>query len=155
MRILKDWQVQTIFDQGVTLLVEHQHLFTIFVLDDRMMRVVIQKNGQFELDRTWSIAPHNDVPLEGRDRLSLEGFDCPRYRLEHDEDSLTLSTQKLKVVVTQPLMLTWYYRESEASEWIEIAQDRQTNAYQLGRQEHTEIAHFQKRYGDEKYYGLG
>ena len=50
----------------------------IFVLEEDILRVMILPQGKLRFPRTWAIAPGlEDVPLEGRDRFSLENFTSP------------------------------------------------------------------------------
>ena len=87
MKTLKHWELAGHHDAGVDLRVEGKHLFCLRVLEQGLIRVFIQRNGELALDRTWSIAPQNDVPWEGRDRLSNEGFTLPGYQLAHGENT--------------------------------------------------------------------
>ncbi len=153
MKTLKNWVLHEANDQGVTLLVDDQHLLSVYVLEEQMMRVVIRQHQHFSLDRTWSIAPEGEVPWEGRDRLSLAGFSCPAFKmLEQEDGTILLATQMLKVVLSHPLALTWYIRCGET--WQLLCKDRSTGAYQLGHST-KEKSHFQQRLPQERYYGLG
>jgi alpha-glucosidase len=50
------------------------------VLEENLFRVLLKRKGQLALDRTWSIAPQQDVPWEGRARDDLSGFSLPAWR---------------------------------------------------------------------------
>ena len=78
MKTLKHWELAGQDEAGVDLRVDGKHLFSLRVLEQGLIRVFIQRNGELALDRTWSIAPQNDAPWEGRDRLSTEGFSVPK-----------------------------------------------------------------------------
>ncbi len=67
--------------------------------------------GQLALDRTWSIAPQQDVPWEGRARDDLSGFSLPAWQMSEADDTLTIATRQLRVTVHQPLWLEWSYRD--------------------------------------------
>src|SRR5688572_4879890 len=105
MKTLKHWELAGQDEAGVDLRVDGKHLFSLRVLEQGLFRVFIQRNGELALDRTWSIAPdkgnasRHDVPWEGRDRLSNEGFSLPGYQLTHGDNCLTLTTDALRVTV--------------------------------------------------------
>ncbi len=154
MKILKNWTLLSQDAIGITLLVEGQHHFCISVLEPHLIRVLLKKEGVLSLNRTWSIAPNEDVPFEGRDRLSTEGFTCPPFILSCLENFIQISTDYLKVTIHQPLRLEWHYRSSVECPWQWLAEDRKTGAYHISRQ-YTDIAHFQTRLLSDQYYGLG
>ena len=68
-------------------------------LSQTMARVSWRPEGGFREPRTWAIAPLTsaattaDVPVQGRERQSLSGFDRPK--LVHKAD--TLQTDRLRV----------------------------------------------------------
>ncbi|WP_413207634.1 TIM-barrel domain-containing protein [Rhodospirillum sp. A1_3_36] len=153
MKTLKTWTLARVLDNGLEFRVEDRHLFTILVLEDALIRVHLRKDGAFRLDRTWSIAPDGDVPWSGRPRESLDGFALPSFSLEQEADRITLTTQTLRVTITQPLALSWEARGADGL-FRPIAQDRPTGAYMLGVRDHAH-AHFLLRHPGERVYGLG
>ena len=153
MKTLKHWVLAAQDAAGVELRVDDQHLFCLRVLEQGLFRVLVQRRGELALDRTWSIAPTDDVPWEGRDRLSNQGFSLPGYALEQFEDRLVMSSDRLRVTVHQPLWLEWEYRSADGS-WQPLASDRKTGAYMLAV-DGDGSAHYQRRYPEERYYGLG
>lgn len=153
MKTLKNWVLAGQYSNHIELLVDQQHLFCLYVLEDNLFRVLIKRHGKLALDRTWSIAPQEDVPWEGRDRLSVAGFSLPSYQLQQDGDSLCLVSAQLRVTIHQPLWLEWEYCNA-AGQWLPLAEDRPTSAYLLNA--HGDgVAHYQRRYTGERYYGLG
>ncbi len=102
------------------------------VLEQGMFRVLIKREYELALNRTWSIAPENDVPWEGRDRL--KAWKVLHCRVSPWKNSakirLDISTDNLRVTVHQPLWLEWEYL-NQAGEWQLLASDRQTSAYLL------------------------
>jgi len=105
------------------------------------------------LNRTWSIAPQHDVPWQGRERESSEGFALPGYTLCWQGDALQISTGQLRVTVHQPLWLSWEYLDVHG-QWQPLASDRPTGAYLLNM--HGDgVAHYQRRTPQERCYGLG
>lgn len=153
MKTLKNWVLHHQGSDHVELKVDDRHLFRIYVLEPALFRVLIKRNGELALGRTWSIAPEQDVPWEGRARESSEGFSLPAFKLDQHEHGLTISTDRLRVTVHRPLWLAWEFRD-EAGEWQALASDRPTSAYLLNT--HGDgVAHYQRRYKEENYYGLG
>ncbi|WP_127957877.1 TIM-barrel domain-containing protein [Serratia microhaemolytica] len=153
MKTLKHWTLAGQYANHIELLVDQQHLFCLYVLENDLFRVLIKRHGELALDRTWSIAPQQDVPWEGRDRLSVAGFSLPGYQLQQHDNALTISSSQLRVTVHQPLWLEWEYC-NQAGEWRSLTADRPTSAYLLNP--HGDgVAHYQQRNSTERYYGLG
>ncbi|GBU11960.1 glucosidase [Enterobacterales bacterium] len=153
MKTLKHWVLAAQDAAGIELLVDEQHIFCLRVLEQGLFRVVIKRRGELALDRTWSIAPAQDVPWEGRDRLSNEGFSLPGFTLEQQENQLVITSDKLRVTVHQPLWLEWEYKNA-LGDWLPLASDRKTGAYMLSVKGDGS-AHYQRRHVGENYYGLG
>lgn len=153
MKTLKHWSLTHSDASRVTLSVDDQHRLTLSVLEQGLFRVSIQRGGGWALDRTWSIAPHSDVPWEGRSRDDTSGFSLPGFTLTERDDALEIATERMRVTVHQPLWLEWHYRDSEG-QWQFLASDRPTSAYLLNA--HGDgVAHYQRRQKDDRYYGLG
>ncbi|PWC18940.1 TIM-barrel domain-containing protein [Brenneria corticis] len=153
MKTLKNWVLNQHTAEFVELNVDGRHLFRIYVLEEDVFRVLIKRKGELELDRTWSIAPERDVPWEGRSRESCAGFSLPGIKLEPLDCGLRVSSAKLRVTLHQPLWLAWEYR-NELGEWQPLAADRPTSAYLLNV--HGDgVEHYQRRYPQDSYYGLG
>ncbi|AIR67227.1 glycoside hydrolase family 31 protein [Cedecea neteri] len=153
MKTLKNWTLVKQDDSQVILTLDGKHSLHLYVLEEKLFRVLIKRHQGLALDRTWSIAPQQDVPWEGRDRESLSGFTLPGFTLEQKSDALLISTESLRVTVHQPLYLEWEYK-SEQGEWLPLACDRPTSAYQLNA--HGDgVAHYQRRFAGERFYGLG
>ena len=153
MKTLKQWTLLASDSHSVTLLVDGQHHFCIYVLEEALFRVAIRRQGEFSLDRTWCIAPQEDVPWEGRPRESLAGFSLPPFMLTERERQLIIETTALRVIVHQPLWLEWHFRQP-GGEWRFLTSDRRGSAFQLNA--HGDgVAHYQRRLPNERYYGLG
>lgn len=130
---IKNWLLINEYPDHLELRVDDRHIFCLYVLEPNLCRVLIKREGELALSRTWSIAPQGDVPWSGRDRLSLEGF-SPGYQLEKHEQQLVVTTECLRVTIHQPLHLTWEYKNPHG-EWLPLAADRPTSAYLLSPQE--------------------
>lgn len=153
MKMLKHWVLNQHTAEFAELKVDGQHLFRIYVLETDMFRVLLKRQGELALDRTWSIAPQQDVPWEGRPRESCAGFSLPGFELEPLGNELRLSSEKLRVTLHQPLWLEWEYRDQQGI-WQPLAADRPTSAYLLNPFGDG-VEHYQRRYPQERYYGLG
>ncbi|SFN07168.1 alpha-glucosidase [Izhakiella capsodis] len=154
MKKLKKWELKNKGSHKIEILVEDKHIFYISVLDEKLFRVNVKVNGESSLDRTWSIDPSNDIPWEGRLRDDYSGFELPEFTLEEFDDHLIISTNLMRVTVHQPLWLEWSYRNDANDSWSFLTKDRTTSAYLLDTQGNG-AAHYQSRYKDERYYGLG
>ena len=153
MKTLKNWVFRHQSADHVELLVDDKHVFRLYVLEPMLARVLIKQHGELKLNRTWSIAPQQDVPWQGRSRESSDGFSLPGFSLEQLDDALRVSTTRMRITIHQPLWLAWEYRD-EQGEWQPFAADRPTSAYLLNS--HGDgVAHYQRRFPTERYYGLG
>ncbi len=154
MKTLKHWRVAHIDEHQAVLDVEEKHQLCITLLEPGMFRVSLKRQGNWSLDRTWSVAPGGeDTPFSGRPRDALTGFTLPSMVAEQQNDTLTLASEQLRVTVHQPLWLEWHYRDT-AGEWQFMASDRPTSAYLLNA--HGDgVAHYQRRFAQDRYYGLG
>ncbi|EKK4082244.1 glycoside hydrolase family 31 protein [Cronobacter dublinensis] len=153
MKTLKHWKLTHHDNHHVGLTVDDAHTLCLWVLEPGLFRVAVKRRGAYALKRTWSIAPENDVPWEGRARDSLAGFSLPGFTLEEAPERLTISSERLRVTVHQPLWLEWHYRD-DRGHWQFLTSDRPTSAYLLNA--HGDgVAHYQRREKDDRYYGLG
>ncbi len=64
----ENWTLHKQSAHHVELLVDGQHILCLYVLEENLFRVLLKRKGELALDRTWSIAPAQDVPWEGRSR---------------------------------------------------------------------------------------
>ncbi|MDG2957100.1 glycoside hydrolase family 31 protein [Bisgaard Taxon 10/6] len=132
---------------------ERDYVLHLYVLEQDVIRVAFTQKNSFKLDRTWAISPNrDDVPFEGRQRISTDGFSLPSYQFKSDGDVIEITTEKLKVRIHRPLALEWQYNKN--GHWLPLFQERKTGAYQFGVSNH-KIAHFITRSLDENCYGLG
>ena len=123
-------------------------------LDAWLLRIAIVPDAGLSVDRTWMIAPDDDAPWEGRDRLSTDGFPCPTATLGEDG---WLIGERLRIRAglpgdTGPLALQIERRDGET--WRPLLADRPTGAYQWLAQRRS-FRHFQTRDLADRHYGLG
>ena len=62
MKCLKIWALEAETTTGVILRVEGRHLLHISVLEENRFRVSLQKDAEWRLERTWTVAPAGDAP---------------------------------------------------------------------------------------------
>ncbi|SHO57399.1 glycoside hydrolase family 31 protein [Vibrio quintilis] len=153
MKTVKHWQLEQQKENEIILQCDNRHSLHIFVLEHDLIRVLFQQNRQLRLNRTWTVAPENDeIPWEGRDRFATHGYSLPEFSIEQLDDQLRITTHQLRLTIHQPLWMSWEHRAE--GQWLPLAQDRKTGAYQLGVSE-PGIAHFMHRESGELYFGLG
>ena len=153
MKTIKNWLFTEHRQNEVILQCDNHHALHIYVLENNLFRVLIKNRNELRLDRTWTIAPDkNDVAWEGRERHSTAGFSLPDYILTEANGILRIETSELRLTVHQPLWMEWEYLLF--GQWVSIAHDRMTGAYQLDASSRG-VAHFMNRTADEFYYGLG
>jgi alpha-glucosidase len=153
MKCIKTWRLLGQQDNRIDIECDGRHILHIFVLEKDMIRVLVKKQGELRLNRTWSIAPNQqDVDWQGRDRLSTEGFSLPQYKLVENADTLQIESELLRLTLHHPLWIEWEHKV--AGEWQALASDRKTGAYMLGMKE-SDVSHFMSRHQKDQYFGLG
>jgi alpha-glucosidase len=146
--------VQTRDSRRLTLQSAEGHVAHIFAIDRNIVRVMVLPFGQLRHPRTWAIAPGlEDVPLEGRDRFDLTGYDLPEVTLEESPVELRVTVHDIRLTISLiGLRCQWEVRSD--NEWQIAATDRYTQAYNFGWWD-DRVYHYLKRFPDESYYGLG
>lgn len=130
------------------------HYCEFMVLEEDMFRVLIYKDS-LAVDKTWTVAPDMaDIPREGRDRMDISVFTCPEFECLSDDGVVTISTSKLKALVSLNGLITKWYKY-QGNEWVEFASDRPTQAYNFENELGTGIYHYMTRKRDDMYFGLG
>ncbi|MGZ3218151.1 glycoside hydrolase family 31 protein [Paracoccus sp. T5] len=152
MKTLKDWSFAG--RDGACLMLDTGggRRLRIAVLEHDLIRVSLIGRDGWRLNRSWSVAPDGDTPIEGRSRDDLGGFSCPDFAHGETGDGLVIDTGTLRLTVRRPLQLVWQARMGD--DWRVFAADRPTGAYMAGTRDHAH-AHFLRRHPDEQVYGLG
>jgi alpha-glucosidase len=126
----------------------------LFILEKDIFRFALLPKPQFAMSRTWAVtAGEDDVAESGRDRFDVSGFSKPDFELTDDGERIVVSTGKLRVAVNLA-GLSCVWSMATPNGWIEIARDRQTQAYNFGWWDR-KIHHYLARNPTERYYGLG
>ena len=130
------------------------HLAHIFVLEEDILRVVVLPGGKFNFPRTWAIAPGSeDVPIEGRSRLDLDGFALPAFEVRKEPGVLQVATSVVRLTIKlEGLNCQW--ETIQRGRWHVAASDRATQSYNFGWWDER-VYHYLKREPDEMYFGLG
>lgn len=126
----------------------------LFVLEDDIVRVLVLPSGQMSVPKTWAITPGGeDVPQEGRDRLSTEGFKQVAFEYLADDVAFKLSTSLVRLAFKlDGGLIDWYVKTQ--GEWIQVAADRKTQACNFNYWDE-KIYHYLQRQKGEMYFGLG
>ncbi len=129
-----------------------QHL-QIDLAEEWLLRVAIMPATGLAVGRSWMIAPEQNPPLNGRDRLSLAGFSCPPVATANTDSGFTLCAKSLRIrVEAEPLRLHFEY--SADDRWQTLCSDRENGAYQWLPQRGS-FRHFQHIERQERHFGLG
>jgi alpha-glucosidase len=123
-------------------------------LSEWLLRIAVTPNKGLAVDRTWMIAPEGDVPWQGRDRLSTDGFSPLGAESEAgDAGSVLRFGDDWRVLVqSAPLALTIQRRFGDG--WTTVVADRPTGAWQWFERRGV-LRHFQARSLGARHYGLG
>jgi alpha-glucosidase len=126
----------------------------IFILEEDILRLMILPQGELRFPRTWAIAPGlEDVPLEGRDRFSLENFTLPQAEITEQAKQLSIATSRLRLTVQlEGFFCQWEVMQD--GRWQPAASDRSTQSYNFGWWDER-VYHYLRREPDEMYFGLG
>ena len=126
----------------------------IFILEEDILRLMILPQGKLRFPRTWAIAPGlDDVPLEGRDRFSLEGFTSPDAEIAEQANQLSITTTRVRLTIQlKGFFCQWEVMQN--GRWQPAASDRSTQSYNFGWWDER-VYHYLKREADEMYFGLG
>ncbi|MGG4348814.1 glycoside hydrolase family 31 protein [Bacillus licheniformis] len=132
----------------------HAHA-KIFILEEDIIRILLTEGEALTLEKTWSVAPGQiDVPWEGRHRLDMSGFTLPQYEFQQVKDVFIVKTGKVKLhVQLNGFRISWFYHNG--SEWINVANDRQTQGYNFEGAFGKGVYHYLQRDVQEQYFGFG
>ena len=77
------------------------HLAHIFAIDRNIVRMMVLPFGRLRHPQTWAIAPGlEDVPLEGRDRFDMTGYDLPEVTLEESPVELRVTVHDIRLTIS-------------------------------------------------------
>lgn len=138
----------------ITLTSDTSAVAHVFVLEADIIRVLLLADGQVTSPPSWTIAPGaEDIAEPGRDRLDVSGFTHPEFALTETDDSLTITTTRLRLTIARTgLVCTWHQHDGQG--WSLLAEDRPTQAYNFGWWDQATY-HYLKRQPGERHFGLG
>jgi alpha-glucosidase len=130
------------------------HRIEIFPLADDIIRVLVLPHGALRVPRTWSIAPGlEDVPLDGRDRHDLSGFEPGSFRVQSDSSSVAIETPLIRLrIALEGGHCAWEMLRGDR--WHDVLSDRKTQAYNFGWWD-DRVYHYVERRRGEMAVGLG
>ncbi len=115
-----------------------------------MLRVSLTKKNR-SLFPTWSVCPGGeDVPAEGRDRLSTEGFETEEPEVNEDPDTVSFTMDGLSFEIS---LLNFRIRAD--GEKGPVYSDREILAYNFENEAGTGSWHFTRRFEGQMIFGLG
>ena len=117
---------------------------------DHILRVALIRDGA-PLFPTWSVCPGGgEVPLEGRDRLSTEGFSPTAPAAEEDESELRFSLDGVDFTVEKK-----NFRITARNDRGILYADRSGLGYNFDGELGEGFAHYTRREEGERIFGLG
>jgi alpha-glucosidase len=130
------------------------HRIEIYTLAQDIIRVLVLPHGDLRGPRTWAIAPgQEDVPLEGRDRRDMSGFNVGPTRFLFDDREIMIETSVLRLTVTLlGGLCAWDILRDGL--WHRVMNDRKTQPYNFGWWDER-VYHYIERRPGEIYVGLG
>ncbi|MDO6415208.1 glycoside hydrolase family 31 protein [Sphingomonas sp. BIUV-7] len=138
----------------VTLTADTGSIAHLFVLEEDIVRLLLLVQNEVTSPPSWAIAPGaEDIAEPGRGRMDVSGFSCPGFALETGNDTLILTTKRIRLTVRlHGLHCTWEQKHGDG--WRLMAEDRPTQSYNFGWWDERTY-HYAARRPGERYYGLG
>ncbi|WP_147803647.1 glycoside hydrolase family 31 protein [Alkalicoccus halolimnae] len=133
------------------------HTVKIYVLGEKLFRVIFVPEEGLQLDKTWLTAPGmEDIPAAGRERLDVSSFAKTAFTVKDNNENFSIETTGLKAVVSKNNgLFSWYEYSRKTQEWTMLAKDRNTQAYNWDRKLGSGIQHYMERSPNEAFYGFG
>ena len=117
---------------------------------EHMLRVAIT-HDDIPLLPTWSVCPGaEDVPLEGRDKLAVEGFDLVSPAVTETDEALTFALDGVRFSIE----LRNFRITAETDRGV-LYRDRSGLAYNFAGELGTGSIHYTDRFEGERVFGLG
>lgn len=140
-------------ETGISARLDFDWKLQIDILEPWLLRVGLEPDDGFTIERTWMIAPEGECPLEGRQKLSTEGFSCPDFALEEKKDSTALQSEFLRLDLNRGKLNLRIFQSTGKD--IELSlQDRGTGSYYRSNHGHA-VRHYQFHSDKNRYFGLG
>ena len=116
---------------------------------DHILRVALIRDGR-DLLPTWSVCPGGNCPLEGRDKLSTEGFVPEAPAVEEDEETIRFTLSEVRFRIEKR-----NFRISAENERGVFYCDRSGLAMNFDGELGDGSVHFTAREEGQRIFGLG
>ena len=127
----------------------------VFVLEDDIVRLLLLPDGTVKGPPSWGIAPGaEDIAEPGRDRMSVEGFTCPAFRVDEAGGTLAIETARIRLEIVRAGFRCRWLQRGATGDWTPMAEDRPTQAYDFGWWD-GKVRHYLARRAGERFYSLG
>lgn len=153
---MNEFQVISHKSNQVTLTNQSHSMYGhIRILEPSIMNVKLSEKEEIELP-TWTVTPGDtDLPYQGLSRQFMKPFSCPNYDFINNENTIEITTSKLKLIIEKKgFYLTWYQLKANG-EFEEVLTDRQTQSYKHQISSNHPTCHYLQRDEAEMYFGLG
>ena len=115
-----------------------------------MLRVAILRSG-IPLVPTWSVCPNaDDVPLAGRDKLSVDGFALETPKVVEDAETLSFALDGVRFLIEKK-----NFRITAETEKGVLYRDRSGLAYNFNGELGKGSVQYTDRFEDQRIFGLG
>lgn len=157
MAVLKLQSPMSVSANHATATLSDDFSLRLDLLEPWLCRIAILPEGGLNVPNSWMISPGEDVPWEGRPRLSTDGFTCPSVFMSADKPAAAACIEgecfRLSVA-SDPLAISVESRVNVNTVWNPLLQDRPMAAYRYlpGR---GQFHHAQLRSLQAQHLGLG
>ena len=114
-----------------------------------MLRVAIVRQN-VPLLPTWSVCPNADMPLMGRDKLSVDGFLSETPEVVEDEHTVSFALDGVRFSIERK-----NFRITAETERGVLYRDRSGLAYNFAGELGRGSVHYTDRFEDQRIFGLG
>lgn len=118
-------------------------------INENCVRVALYKKGDTILP-TFLVCPDNEMPLTGRDKLSVEGLSLSNAELKKGENKDVFTLGDCEITLNKHNFLLSYSKNGK-----KMFCDREPLAYNFSKEFGNESFHYISRAENEKIYGLG
>ncbi|WP_088342703.1 MULTISPECIES: glycoside hydrolase family 31 protein [Rhodomicrobium] len=145
---------------GVEIGLDRGFRLWLFVLEERLARMVITRPAGLRMARSWSLSPElagppGDDAIAGRDRLDLSGFPGAEFAIAETAEAIRVESRHLQIDISRaPLGLSWSFCDAAGEPFRAVLEDRGTQPYRFARPG-PQFVHALKRDAAERYYGFG
>jgi len=99
---------------------------------------------------TWSVCPDGNMPLCGRDKLSIEGFTSESPAVEETDETISFTLSGVRFSIEKK-----NFRITARSDRGVLYRDRSGLAYNFAGELGRGSAHYTDRFPDQRVFGLG